>query len=146
MIWSKLTRPSSTPFGFCCLLGVGEGAAVVGGGLLCRVEQLSLSETDSPEDRPGLCGGILGVLRSVEGVFRNAVPGGKCSNYQGTKATSTAWCLLRPTQVDLGIRAIPPPILGDFGRVESGVWVILLIRHTLFWVLAYLWFWVDIGG
>ena len=25
----------------------------------------------------------------------------------------------RPTQVDIGIRATPPPILGDFGRVES---------------------------
>jgi hypothetical protein len=34
--------------------------------------------------------------------------------------TAKAWCLLKPTQVDFGIRATPPPILGDFGRVESG--------------------------
>jgi len=69
---------SSTPFALCRLLGGGEGAAVVGGGLLSRVEQLSLGEAVGPGDRPGLCRGILGVLRSVEGGCRNVVPGRKC--------------------------------------------------------------------
>jgi len=32
--------------------------------------------------------------------------------------------------VNFGIRAKPPPILGSFGKVESGFWVILLIRRT----------------
>ena len=40
----------------------------------------------------------------------------------------------RPTQVDFGILATPPPILGEFGQVESDFWVLLLIRRTLFWV------------
>jgi hypothetical protein len=32
------------------------------------------------------------------------------------------------------IRATPPPILGDFRRVESGFWVTLLTRRIQFWV------------
>jgi hypothetical protein len=111
MVWSKLTRASSMLFGLCRLLGGGEGAAVVGGGLLSRVEQLSLREEVSREDRPGLCGGILGVLRSVEGVFRNVVPGGKCSNHQGRPYLQPRAPLGRPKWIS-GSEQPRPPILG----------------------------------
>jgi hypothetical protein len=114
---------TSMPIGLCRL----QGTAVVGGGLLSRVEQLSHSETVSPGDRPGLCDDILGVLRNVEGGCRNVVSGEKRSNHQRTNAISTAWCLFGPTQVGFGIRAPPPPILGGFGQVESGFWGILLV-------------------
>jgi len=63
-------------FGLCRLGG--EGAAVVGGGLLGRVEQLGHRESVSAGDRPGLCDVGLGVLRHVEGGGRNVVPGRKC--------------------------------------------------------------------
>ena len=38
------------------------------------------------------------------------------------------------------------PIFGDIGRVESGFWVILLMRRALSWVQGCLCFGVYIGG
>ena len=51
-----------------------------------------------------------------------------------------------PAQVDFRFGAPPQPILGNFGKVESDFWVILLIQRALFWVQGYLWYRVYIGG
>ena len=72
---------------------------------------------------PGAVGGLKTATLLVDG-FVHVMPRGAptfCREVFGGRADPTRY----------RDRATPPPILGDFGRVESVSWVILLTRRTL---------------